>query len=447
MPRTRYPGAVLSIPARTLRLVAAHWPALLAWYLAGWLARYLIIELASYFGATSALIGLLILPLAALARLGSFIAMFLVLRPSMPAFQELRRLGRGTEEPDGAETGRRRVTEIVLTSILPFFTFYAAWQFLSVDVQQYATGSLQNINPFQTGVDRSGAVLNVRLDVWSVGVIVVAFAGRTLLKRYRPKLPAWTSVVAVYCEAVWIYIALYFINSYVAQFTGWIQGRAAVQWYESARAAALEVVHPIGVAWGAIEWAIDRTGGLVLLPLAWLTLAGIVYGRALAAPKIAYRPKNVYYTGARKRIDGLPGQLRRRLAELGDGVTGRFKPIVSAFLLIWRAGAAPMGLFVLGYTVIEAASSWLLLAGVRLIGPHDLDSWWMPFDDILVFVVGVIVEPLRLCLIAAAYDFCLRRLEERRDAADAAAAEAEAEAGAGTGTGSGAPAPTPTAGS
>ncbi|MCS5713593.1 hypothetical protein NVV95_03375 [Herbiconiux sp. CPCC 205716] len=409
---------MLTIPARTLRLVAAHWPALLAWYLAGWLARYLIIELASYFGATSALIGLLILPLAALARLGSFIAMFLVLRPSMPSFQELRRSGRGTEEPGAPETGRRRVTEIVLTSILPFFTFYAAWQFLSVDVQQYATGSLENIDPFQSGVDRSAAVLNVRLDVWSIGVIVVAFAGRTLLKRYRVKLPAWSSVIAVYCEAVWIYVALYFINSYLGQFSSWVSSRAAVQWYETVKAAAFEAVHPIGVAWAAVEWAIGRTGGLVLLPLAWLTLAGIVYGRALAAPKITYRPKNAYYTSARKRIDGLPGQLRRRLAELGDGVTGRFKPTVSAFLLIWRAGAAPMGLFVLGYTVIEAGSSWLLLAGVRLIGPHDLHAWWMNFDDMLVFVVGVIVEPLRLCLIAAAYDFCLRRLEERREAAE-----------------------------
>jgi hypothetical protein len=33
----------------------------------------------------------------------------------------------------------------------------------------------------------------------------------------------------------------------------------------------------------------------------------------------------------------------------------------------------------------------------------------------LSFVVSVLVEPVRIALIAAAYDFCLRRLEERRE--------------------------------
>ena len=74
-----------------------------------------------------------------------------------------------------------------------------------------------------------------------------------------------------------------------------------------------------------------------------------------------------------------------------------------------------MGIYVLAYTVFEAANLWLRLVGVQLIGPHHLNSWWMNFDDMLSFVVSVLVEPLRIALIAAAYDFCLRRLEERRD--------------------------------
>jgi len=76
-----------------------------------------------------------------------------------------------------------------------------------------------------------------------------------------------------------------------------------------------------------------------------------------------------------------------------------------------------MGIFVLAYTVLEAAGSWLGFGAIRLIGAHDLEAWWMNMDGVLIFLLDVLLEPLRICLIAAGYDFCLRRLEERREAA------------------------------
>jgi hypothetical protein len=409
---------VLSIVTRTLRLVAARWPALVAWFLAGWLARYLLIELAAFFGASSALAGLLIMPLAILARLGSYIAMFLVLRDAMPAFQSVG--GKGDDAIDRTTpSGRRqRVAEIFLVSILPFFAFYAAWKLLAQDTQQYAQAALANINPFAAGPAPTANVLDLQLDVATVAVIVVAFAGRFLLKRYSAKLPKWTNLIAVYLEAVWVYLTVLLISTYTAQFQEWVATRAATQWYESVKAAVFSVFAPLGWAWNGVEWAVNEAGALVLLPLAWLTLAGIVYGRALAQPTLGYRPSHRLYTGVRERLAALPGGVVRRAKDVGNDLTGRWRPLANAFLLIWRAGVVPMGVFVLAYTVLEAASTWLLLAGVRLIGPHDLHGWWMNFDDILVFVVNLVLEPLRVALIAAAYDFCLRKLEERR--ADAA---------------------------
>jgi hypothetical protein len=410
---------VLSIVTRTLRLVAARWPVLLAWFLAGWLARYLLIEVAAYFGATSALLGFLILPLAILARLGSYIAMFLVLRGSMPAFQSVSDQGADAIDRTPRSEARQRVVDIFLVSILPFFAFYAAWQLLKEDTQAYATAALANVNPFADGPAPTANVLELQLDGWTIAVIVLAFVGRFLIKRYREKLPRWTNLVAVYLESVWVFLTLFLISTYTTGFQSWVSSRAAIQWYDDVKAAVFSVFAPLGWVWTGIEWAVTETGALILLPLAWLTLAGIVFGRALAKPTIAYRPEHRYYAGVRDRVAALPDGVRRRLKDVGDDVTGRWRPLANAFLLIWRAGVVPMGLFVLGYTVIEAASGWLLFAGVRLIGPHELNSWWMNFDDILIFVVAVILEPLRICLIAAAYDFCLRKLEERREAADA----------------------------
>jgi hypothetical protein len=61
------------------RLLAAHWPALIAWFFAGILGRCLAVEGARFVGAYTAIGGFLLLPLASLARLISFVAMFLVL--------------------------------------------------------------------------------------------------------------------------------------------------------------------------------------------------------------------------------------------------------------------------------------------------------------------------------------------------------------------------------
>ena len=76
-----------------------------------------------------------------------------------------------------------------------------------------------------------------------------------------------------------------------------------------------------------------------------------------------------------------------------------------------------MGVFVLAYTAIEAAGAWIGFGATRLIGAHDLETWWMNVDDGLIFGIEVLLEPLRICLIAAGYDYCLRRLGERRQAA------------------------------
>ena len=414
---------MFSIIGQTLRIAAARWPVLLAWYLAGWLVRYLVIELAATIGATNALLGLLVLPIAVLARLASFIGMFLVLREAMPAFTELKRSG--LDDIDRTTQGGGRTAQlydIFLVSILPFFAFYAAWKFLGEDTVAYTVSALEKINLFDPNYDSLSAVTAVRLNWASVTVIVVAFAGRYVIKRYQPKLPKWTPIVAVYLEAVWVYLSVLMISTYIGEVNSWISSRAAVEWVASVRAGITGVFAPVGWIWAGIEWAIAETGALVLLPLSWLALAGIVYGRALAAKPLAITPRGRYIETARSRYAALPTVVTRRFTDIGSDFVGRWRPLGNALVLIWRAGVLPMGIFVLAYTVLEAATSWGFLAGIQLIGAHDLNAWWRNFDVILGFGVDTVVEPLRICLIAAGYDFCLRKLEERRDASARVAA-------------------------
>jgi hypothetical protein len=408
----------------------------LACYLAGWLGRYLIIEVAAFFGSTDALVAFLIMPLAILARLASFIAMFLVLRPGMPAFVELAATGADsidrTTEP--VPKPRPSLQDLFLASILPFFAFYAAWQFLHEDTLQYAAAALEKINPF-ADVDNSAGVLNLQLTWASGAAIVIAFTGRYLLKRYSSRLPRWTAVVTVYLEAVWVYLTLFLISSYRADVDSWFASRKASYWVMDLRSTVGEFFAPIGLAWDGVAWAIGEAGALVLLPVAWLALAGIVYGRALTSLPLVIRvPKNQYVQGVATRYARVPKGVSRRFADVGGDFVSRWKPLANALTLVWRAGVVPMGIFVLAYTVLEAAAGWLAFGAIRLVGPHDLEQWWMNVDGSLIFAIDVVLEPLRVCLIAAAYDYCLRRLGERREAVAVAADPVAPRAGAAAAT-------------
>src|SRR5690606_35200213 len=118
------------------RVLLARWPALLAWYLGGALVHHFGIVLAGQIGGASSAFGLLLLPLAILARLIAFVAMFLVIRDGLRHLQAIA--------PQPASVGERRRTFVLtlLTSILPFFAIYAAWGFLREDVQAYTLRSL-----------------------------------------------------------------------------------------------------------------------------------------------------------------------------------------------------------------------------------------------------------------------------------------------------------------
>jgi len=399
---------VLSILSTTGRLVALKWAPLLAWFLAGYLVHYLVIEVAAFFGATSAIIGIAIMPLAVLARLISFIAMFFVLRDAMPAFQSLADRGETVE----TLTPRPRINEVLLVSILPFFAFYAAWKFLTDDTQQYAVAALAKYNPFDGG--QAGRPLDIEVNPITIGIVIVAFAARYLLKRYAEKLPRWTSLIAVYLEALWVYLTVLLISTYTDQVGAWIDSRAAVTWYEHAKDDVLQFFAPLGWAWSGIEFVIGEVSGLVLLPIAWLAIAGVVYGRALSAAAAVRIP------GAFQRLTGrVPTAIARRGRDIGNDFLDRWRPLANALVLIWRAGVVPIGAFVLLYVVLDAGRYWLTLAATRVIGPHDLGAWWSNFDTILLFVVQLLVEPLRIALIAATYNYALGQLEERREAAAA----------------------------
>ena len=385
------------------RLLVAHWPVLLAWYLAGTLGRYMGIELAGFVGGYSALGGILLLPLPILAKLVSVVAMLLVLRDGM------LRLGVIAPPPADGAARREAFRDALLSATLPFIAVYGVLGFLIEDVAAYLDAALtvkigRDTLATATGtvVDTSGTVDSLTWEPWTIAVVVLAFAGRWAWKRWQERLPRWTSIAATYLEALWVFLATYFVGDALGQVTAWVDSRQAIAWLGEARAAVGGWFAPLGWLWDGTLWAVGQAGVILLVPLAWLTIAGVVYGQAVTPQGVRWRGRLV--TRARSRYRVVPERLRRRLTDLGAGVGARFRPIWRAVVLMWRGGPVLIGGYVLLYTLVLLAQQWLRIGVTRVVGPHDFETFWLVAGTPLLLLVPLVIEPVRTVLIAAAYD-------------------------------------------
>ena len=318
-----------------------------------------------------------------------------------------------------------------MAGILPFFAFYAAWGFLREDAAAYSARALEvsaglNFTAIVDKTDPAGDGLAGALTLTPVtfAIVVVAFALRWVLQRYRERLPRWFGIIAAYLEAVWVYFAALVLSVAIEAVGGWVQTRQGMVWLDDFRATVSAAFAPLAWVWEGIEWFLGEAGGIILLPLAWLTIAGVVYGQAVApAPLPADTLGGEVGARLRSRYRSLPARLRARLGDIWADLVSRFTPIRDAIMLMWRAGPVLIGGFVLLYTVLLAVQGWAEWGLLRLVGPHDLNDFWLVFDQANFLVVPVLIEPMRIALVAGGYDAVIGRLVTRRAAAAAASSE------------------------
>ncbi|MEW2012410.1 MULTISPECIES: hypothetical protein [Microbacterium] len=387
----------------TWRLLVRHWPALLAWYLAGTLGRYVGLEVAGYVGGYTALGGILLLPLAILAKLISLVAMFLVLRDGMV------RLGAIAPPPTEPRARRVAFRDAMLSSTLPFMAIYGAIGLLKADFAVYVDTAAQvRLGRGLTGVisgvevDTSGTVASLTWEPWTVAVVIAAFVGRWAWGRWNPRLPRWTGLAATYLEGLWVFLTVLLLGDLVTEVTSWVQSRRAIEWVDGLREAAGSFFAPLGWAWDTVALVVGEVVGLIALPLAWLTVAGVVYGQAVAPQGVQWRGDLVQR--ARARYGTLPQRLRRRLGDIGSGVGSRFQPIWRTLVLMWRGGPVLVGAYVLAYVVVQLLDPLLTFGLTRVIGPHGVDDFWRAAGGLLLGIPALVIEPIRVSLIAGAYD-------------------------------------------
>lgn len=437
-----YDDAVGNLLLRPLRLWVMYLPQLAACYLLGLLGRNIAIELAAQFGWKNYLWADLLMPFAGLARLGSIVAMFLVLRSAIPSL---------------AATPRASLKNLDLFAnvVLPFFAIYLAWQMFADDwiafERKVGLHREAAYVPGQ-GSDLDPSNLPVSNIVWYL--IVGAFVLRFLLKvkPIKERLPAWFVLIQVYLDALWVFLVLTFSASKGLTFflkpASWFRERRVVVWAETTRAELFSHFRPLEIVWNILTDALSSAFSGAGVPLIWLAIAGIIYGSSnqtswrgvlrtvvgaqgdLVADRLAPTADRV-----QSRLSGVSEGARSKTRELAMSQFGKFRPIVDSARLVLHGGFVVIATYVLLYLCL----SWLDMADsfyrpqmqiggyltrgfAWLLGPHP-DYFWTGVGPILAALSGILVATLRVCLIASVFAHCVERTEDQLKPAPVAASD------------------------
>lgn len=372
------------------RVVATHWPTLVAWYLGGEVVHRLMLQLAGTVGGYTTLGGLLILPLAVAARLVAYVAMYLAVRPSLPHTASDRLAG-------------REFVRAVLVSILPFFAFYEAWGMLDVDRDEFfrianAIAFAESGYGTEALGDRGGLIAAGPLPI---AVLIIALTLRLVLSRFDEKLGTLLRLLAVYTEMLWTFMLFTLVGQWWAGVRDWLSHRTGADWLRGIGDWFASHLPPIAGLWEGVTWGVGIVVAAVVVPAAWLIVVGVIYGTSFDA-------KTRFGRWSQTALHGTERSIVRAVIARGESLW-------AAAAVMWRGGPALFGATALAYAV------WVLLdrvgsrAVLELIGGHD-DAFWEAYLPVILVAIAAVAEPLRVALLATCYDVVVARPSAGLDA-------------------------------
>lgn len=422
--------SVLAPWALTGRLWLRFWPQLMALVAAGVLAHGLLMWLAVHTGFANHLAGVAVLTLVALSQLVVTVAMFLVVLPGLPALRAAQQAACAGE--DSARAGMARLAHIITVALLPFFAYYAAWGFLGNTVRQYSRLAI-HLDPLGT----HGNVLDALDSRWLLVSVAVSWLVRriALRARDRTRQPGWQLLV-VLCETNWILVGLYVISRWKDQAWQWLLAQrdwsAVLDFWQrlltplaNAWSAGMVPAEAEAVGWGA---TLVNLFFYALLPVVWLVMVALIYGYDVREDAELRRVRRLERLG--QRYQSVPRFLRDFVEHFIGGYRRRYLPLANGVRLAFHSGAVLLVTLIVGYRLIDWGAAWLWYGAARLIGPYPLDAWQILGDALSVLFgspfrdssTGLLIEPLRICFLAAVLECAFSPWQARRAASPAPAA-------------------------
>ena len=397
----------LAVIINGLGLVARHAPTLLVIYLFGSTVRNGVLWASVEVSAHNPTVAGFLLPLAPMATLTAIILMLRVVSTSLSSAT----FG-GEDAPEATTTPW---LGLLASTLIPFLTVYAAQGYLKEDIRLFV-----NAASYDEIFGSAGAFYGHSADTGRtivadgalmVGIVAVALVLRFAIDKLDlPSRHTTWGLLAAYVEVLWLFLIARQFTNYQDRVWTWVTDRTFVAWTEDRWASLTHAVGPIGEPLrSAAHWAgtvIGDADGIVVIPIAWLTVGAVALGRRIDVPRPT-RPASPLL----RPVARIPAPVRRIGSEATADLRGRFHGLGDGLRLIVIGGLVPMLLFCLVFIVASQSGVLVVELWRLVVGPLDRDTALAvsPYLDILA---DAVYSLLLVGLICAAIDRVVQRRDE-----------------------------------
>ncbi|MFF1818891.1 hypothetical protein ACFVWG_16435 [Kribbella sp. NPDC058245] len=322
--------------------------------------------------------------------------------------------------------------ELIAVTLLPLVAVWSAWGFLEGQVTELSTS-----NSVERGLQAGSAFFELNNGAWHkyLPAIVILLVLRRALQAVDDKWPSRPVKFAqVWAESFFLLLTVVVSSYAIDDAKNWFRERNfwywSVDWWDGWKDfwAHIKIPLPAGIeflwgfAWDTL-WPLFKLG--VAEPLTWLAITTVVFGHRVLSSKGVFTGTRLERRfGTRVAPDApQPNRFVALTNKAPDLVLGGFRekfyPTLNAFRLLVRVGPVFLGVVCMLYTVWLLGDDWLFVLIQRAIGIHG-QRWGLMNHEIADLIRSLIFEPIRIALLAAAFDLCISVGSERRTEAAAA---------------------------
>lgn len=424
-----FAGYLVDLARDTLEIWWALLPQLLTIHLVGWLGYHLTFAVAVTVADTQLWPGVALFSTAFVWVLASILLQLRLLGDALGVPGLVRDTA---AEPAEGSGGLGRLLAVTL---LPFLGIYAAFGYVEDAVTTFSLTSLG-----QTGVLYEGNIfVGLVPNSWTgallvLGVIVVTYCVRRGLDLLHEKYEkGFLGILAALVECFFLLTVVLAGSRTIGRVQQWFATRQFSAWIDAfvdGIAISLSQLR-IDLGWLLDGWDFIWTQILPLLakavvePVVWLAVAALVFGTHVLSVADLWRrgerPTDAISTLTERRVRGAGGRsvhgrrawLEFQEAFLGD-VDDKYVPTFQALRLVLHVGMLFLAAFIVLHAVVTTGQEALDWAFTAALGGHSY-SFWGTFRPLLD-LVGTLLEPLRLALLAVTFHRCLLLLRARGQA-------------------------------
>jgi hypothetical protein len=391
-------------------------PRLIALTLLGWVAYHGAVFLGAELAQYSVWLLIPALSLGVVFRLATVVIALRSVATELGAPALLRQVAPEEAVDDDRDHSLSRLLGITL---LPFLAVYAAFGYVDsfardvvlLSTYRFGPGELlRGLNPLDSAT--TAAI--------TIALVVVLYVARRLLERWQERTGAlFPALLAALVEASGLFVVLLSAFRLVEGARLWLGDRRVAQWWQASLDWATGWLHfdlpeLVQRTWAFLAGTIWPVLWDVLSqPLAWLTLAALVFGSRVVTLG------DVLHTGPVSDGTGVVGRAERlRLAiaqaegprrallrvqqTLVGDVDDKYLPTWRSLRLVLHGGWAFLGAYVLLFSLVGFLGEWSVDAVKTAIGGQPVSLWInvIPFLNLLPDVLGM---SLQLALLGAAF--------------------------------------------